>query len=358
MAGRPREVELPKPKPPAKWKVSSHPGHTTQFEDYKLHKKAAHDKFEQAITAIDDSRYDEGWKLLHQAIDSRAKANGLWTANGGEFDARHSAFELKSLTIKESLQRAGFGPRRKNAPEQCAFCKRVGHVVADCRIRDKPCRHCGKNGHPEWECFHRPCVYCKKTGHKPEACFFKPASARGGVAGGRGRGGARGGGGPPPSRGRGDVGRGSGPPPYSRGDRGARGRGGDRGRGRGRGAGRGDDNTDYSDDNAPSAAAAAAASASQEPPESFLCPISYEVMRDPVVDSDGNSYEREEIEAWLKKHGTSPITRAPLTVEDLIPNRALRDLIEASAWNPSTGEQPHSAEEALRSLVSSMRSLE
>eukprot|EP01113_Clastostelium_recurvatum_P003822 TRINITY_DN1168_c0_g1_i2.p1 TRINITY_DN1168_c0_g1~~TRINITY_DN1168_c0_g1_i2.p1 ORF type:complete len:809 (+),score=247.47 TRINITY_DN1168_c0_g1_i2:121-2547(+) len=62
-------------------------------------------------------------------------------------------------------------------------------------------------------------------------------------------------------------------------------------------------------------------------PESFICPLTHEVMNDPVVDHEGNSYERAAIENWLKSHATSPITRAPLTKANLAPNRALRDAI-------------------------------
>lgn len=62
-------------------------------------------------------------------------------------------------------------------------------------------------------------------------------------------------------------------------------------------------------------------------PDSFLCPLTQEVLRDPVVDPDGNSYERHAIEAWLEKNSTSPITRKPLRREELVPNRALRDVI-------------------------------
>ncbi|CAF1652218.1 unnamed protein product, partial [Adineta ricciae] len=61
-----------------------------------------------------------------------------------------------------------------------------------------------------------------------------------------------------------------------------------------------------------------------EPSSTFICPITHELMNDPVIDPDGNSYERTAIEAWLSSHGTSPITRAPLTVTDLRPNRALK----------------------------------
>ncbi|CAF1177076.1 unnamed protein product [Adineta ricciae] len=64
-----------------------------------------------------------------------------------------------------------------------------------------------------------------------------------------------------------------------------------------------------------------------EPSSTFICPITHELMNDPVIDPDGNSYERKAIEAWLHSHGTSPITRAPLAVTDLRPNRALKAAI-------------------------------
>jgi hypothetical protein len=44
-----------------------------------------------------------------------------------------------------------------------------------------------------------------------------------------------------------------------------------------------------------------------EPMASFLCPITLEMMTDPVIDPDGNSYERSAIEDWVKTHSTSPI---------------------------------------------------
>ncbi|CAF1946976.1 unnamed protein product [Rotaria magnacalcarata] len=65
-----------------------------------------------------------------------------------------------------------------------------------------------------------------------------------------------------------------------------------------------------------------------EPSETFICPITHELMVDPVIDGDGNSYERGAIEDWLQRNGTSPITRAPLLVSDLRPNRALKTAID------------------------------
>ena len=63
-------------------------------------------------------------------------------------------------------------------------------------------------------------------------------------------------------------------------------------------------------------------------PEEFLCPISMIVMAHPVVDREGNTYERSAIETWLTNNSTSPITRRPLRRSDLAPNRALASLIE------------------------------
>lgn len=58
-----------------------------------------------------------------------------------------------------------------------------------------------------------------------------------------------------------------------------------------------------------------------------------EVMRDPVMASDGHTYERVAIERWLFRDGhlASPRTNAPLPTMDLIPNFALRmQIIQAA----------------------------
>lgn len=63
-------------------------------------------------------------------------------------------------------------------------------------------------------------------------------------------------------------------------------------------------------------------------PHSFYCPISKQCMHDPVVLSDGHSYERLYIEKWLTEHSTSPRTGALLESMSVIPNIALRNAIE------------------------------
>jgi hypothetical protein len=52
-------------------------------------------------------------------------------------------------------------------------------------------------------------------------------------------------------------------------------------------------------------------------------------MRDPVIATDGHTYEREAIENWLSLNRTSPVTRAQITSQTLTPNIALRNTIEA-----------------------------
>ena len=50
-------------------------------------------------------------------------------------------------------------------------------------------------------------------------------------------------------------------------------------------------------------------------------------MKDPVIDNEGNTYDREAIENWLMVNNVSPITRNILEAKDLKPNRALKDSI-------------------------------
>lgn len=51
-------------------------------------------------------------------------------------------------------------------------------------------------------------------------------------------------------------------------------------------------------------------------------------MIDPVLDSEGNTYERSAIELWIEGHNTSPITRNVITRHELRPNRSLKNAIE------------------------------
>ena len=64
-------------------------------------------------------------------------------------------------------------------------------------------------------------------------------------------------------------------------------------------------------------------------PNDLLCPITLSLMRDPVVGTDGHTYERSAITEWLRTHVTSPVTREPMSATRLITNIALRNTIDA-----------------------------
>lgn len=62
-------------------------------------------------------------------------------------------------------------------------------------------------------------------------------------------------------------------------------------------------------------------------PQGFVCPLTMDIMYEPVIDYEGNTYEREAILEWLLENKTSPISRQPLTMKLLLPNISLRDTI-------------------------------
>lgn len=63
-------------------------------------------------------------------------------------------------------------------------------------------------------------------------------------------------------------------------------------------------------------------------PDDFLCPISLELMKDPVIVSTGQTYERLYIQRWINCGNTTcPKTRQKLQNMTLTPNYVLRSLI-------------------------------
>jgi hypothetical protein len=70
----------------------------------------------------------------------------------------------------------------------------------------------------------------------------------------------------------------------------------------------------------------------EEPPDALVCPITLELMRDPVMDTNGHTFERSAIERVLvNRPGISPMTNAPYPHGDarLTPNRIARDMVDA-----------------------------
>ena len=64
--------------------------------------------------------------------------------------------------------------------------------------------------------------------------------------------------------------------------------------------------------------------------EHFICPISLEIMEDPVVTTDGSSYERASIEAWFQKTDRDPLTNEIVRSKVLVANKTLKTAIQAA----------------------------
>ena len=75
----------------------------------------------------------------------------------------------------------------------------------------------------------------------------------------------------------------------------------------------------------------AMSSATMKVPQEFYDCITCEVMLEPVITSDGHSYDRNSIARWLEKHDTSPITGEKLAQKKLTLNHSLRSSILAFA---------------------------
>lgn len=66
-----------------------------------------------------------------------------------------------------------------------------------------------------------------------------------------------------------------------------------------------------------------------EPLQSFYCPITRDVMVDPVETSSGHTFERSAIEKWFAEgNNMCPLTMTPIDASILRPNKTLRQSIE------------------------------
>nr|XP_010915473.1 LOW QUALITY PROTEIN: U-box domain-containing protein 17-like [Elaeis guineensis] len=93
-------------------------------------------------------------------------------------------------------------------------------------------------------------------------------------------------------------------------------------------------------------------------PKDFCCPISLDLMTDPVITSTGQTYDRASITQWMGEgHCTCPNSGQMLTHNRLVPNRALRNLI--SQWCTAHGipcDTPESAEASAESIATACAS--
>ena len=64
-------------------------------------------------------------------------------------------------------------------------------------------------------------------------------------------------------------------------------------------------------------------------PEYLMCPITLSLFSDPVCAPSGHTYEREAIESHLSRSQRDPMTREPLTKDQLWPNLSLKKAVDA-----------------------------
>ena len=70
-------------------------------------------------------------------------------------------------------------------------------------------------------------------------------------------------------------------------------------------------------------------------PNEYQCPITTDIMQDPVIAGDNHTYEREAIQEWLTRKNTSPITNKTLPHKSLTTNQTLKKLIATFNENES-----------------------
>jgi hypothetical protein len=76
---------------------------------------------------------------------------------------------------------------------------------------------------------------------------------------------------------------------------------------------------------------------SSDIPDEYICPISYELMTDPMI-LGGHSYQRGPILKWLEKNNTSPMTNQAVDPSTLMPNYALKSAVER--WQAAQKRDP------------------
>lgn len=82
----------------------------------------------------------------------------------------------------------------------------------------------------------------------------------------------------------------------------------------------------------------------EEMSKPLTCPITNEIMRKPVVTSDGHSYEKSAIIRWLLTKNKSPMTGKIMHDQTLVPNHNLKQFIctlkrDKKVGEPSSGKR-------------------
>src|SRR6056300_625618 len=86
----------------------------------------------------------------------------------------------------------------------------------------------------------------------------------------------------------------------------------------------------------------------------FICPITHNVMTNPYIDNEGNTYEYDAICKWLQNNKSSPITRNYLDLSHLKPNRSLKDAIDAKTTKINSTYEKNRSSVYEKNIISSI----
>ena len=97
-----------------------------------------------------------------------------------------------------------------------------------------------------------------------------------------------------------------------------------------------------------------------EIPEDILCPITSQIMTDPVMIESGNTYEREAILKWLKNNNTDPLTNDKLNSKTVTPNRTVKRMIvtyldKQKEKNPGIMHETYLPDALIQTLILSLQ---
>jgi len=83
-------------------------------------------------------------------------------------------------------------------------------------------------------------------------------------------------------------------------------------------------------------------------PTELLCPITCNLLEDPVMTPDGHNFEKKKIYEWLDQKETNPLTQQHLTKNMLRPNPKLKETIQLIK---GLTERNHHLEDVIRTQL-------
>tara|TARA_B100001093_G_C26790463_1_gene998740 strand:- start:227 stop:949 length:723 start_codon:yes stop_codon:yes gene_type:complete len=85
--------------------------------------------------------------------------------------------------------------------------------------------------------------------------------------------------------------------------------------------------------------------------EAITCPITQDIMNDPVIGKDGHTYERSAIVQALTVKSESPMTREHMTIQDLKVNPAIKFLCDKYHGLDANSQERQQVRQASSSII-------